>query len=159
MEIEAKEEIEIAVQLLIELSMRHSRGDVIPWSEIEAIAGSRKPNAGSGPWIIEKWRRRLRTTHNIDTKVVTNCGVELLIHEKTLAVKPKLRYRKANSQFRKCRKELATVDPFALPSENQHRNLASSQAYAAEEQERIRDRLKRDEILSRPTPVNPIRPA
>ena len=131
---EAIDEVTAAVDALLELSNRYERGQVVPWHEVEAIAGDRRENRPKH--IIGKWRRRLEKEREQVTLCADTVGVRLLTHKETATEIPRLRQRRAYKQIRRALRQVATVDDARL-SDHERRLLASQRTNMAAQRKEL----------------------
>lgn len=117
-------EITNATDELMTLAGRFDRGQIIPWHDVEAIAGDRRDNRGKH--IITKWRKRLEQEREIVTLAADGVGVRLLTHRETATEIPRIRQRKAYRQIRRGIKQTQTVDPSQL-SDHERKLLVAQQ--------------------------------
>lgn len=102
------DEVTTAVEALYTLASKCERGQVIPWVDIEKIAGDRKENRSRH--IINKWRRRLEKEREIVTLCADGVGVRLLTHRETATEIPRIRQRRAYKQIRRAIKQTGLVN-------------------------------------------------
>lgn len=117
-------EIKETTDELMNLAGRFDRGQIIPWHDVEAIAGDRRDNRGKH--IITKWRKRLEQEREIVTLAADGVGVRLLTHRETATEIPRIRQRKAYRQIRRGLKQTQTIDPSQL-SDHERRLLVAQQ--------------------------------
>ncbi len=143
-------EVTDAVKELMKLSDRYERGQVVPWNEVEAIAGNRTENRSRH--VINKWRRKLEKEREIVTLVADMVGVRLLTHKETAKEIPSLRQRKAYRQIRRAIKQVGTVDDSRL-SDHERKLLAAQRANMAATRRDLH--RSRKQIANNVTEVNP----
>jgi transposase-like protein len=145
-------EVTAATDLLMQLADRYERGQVIAWSDIEAISGERTEFRSRH--IINKWRRRLEQEREIVTLGAPNVGVRLLTHQETAQEIPRLRQRKAYKQLRRAIKQTSTVDISRLTDHQRRLLVAQQQNMADTRRELFRSQKQLQEGV-KPTETNP----
>lgn len=150
------DEVTQAVDQLMSLSERYERGQVVPWHEVEAIAGDRRENRPRH--IIGKWRKRLEKERDQVTLCADTVGVRLLTHKETATEIPKLRQRRAYKQIRRGLRQVATVDDSRL-SDHERRLLAAQKINMANQRRELFRSQKQANDGLKVTEVNPRRKA
>lgn len=145
-------EVTDAVKALLKLSDRYERGQIVPWHEVEAIAGNRFENRSRH--VINKWRRKLEKEREIVTLVADTVGVRLLTHKETATEIPSLRQRKAYRQIRRAIKQVGTVDDARL-SDHERKLLAAQRANMAATRRDLH--RSRKQLVNNATETNPRR--
>lgn len=150
------DEVTAAVEALMTLSVQYERGQVVPWHEVEKIAGDRRENRPRH--IIGKWRKRLEKEREQVTLCADTVGVRLLTHKETATEIPKLRQRRAYKQIRRGLRQVATVDDARL-SDHERRLLAAQRVNMANQRRELFRSQKQASEGLKVTETNPRRRA
>jgi hypothetical protein len=148
------DEVTAAVEELATLTNRYERGQIVPWSEIEAVSGSRNENRGK--YIIGKWRKRLEREREIVTLCAETVGVRLLTHKETATEIPRIRQRRAYRQIRRAIKQTSLVDTGRLTT-HERRLLAAQRDNMAQQRRELHRSQRQLANGIVPTEVNPRR--
>lgn len=147
------DQVTAAVDSLMAITERFERGQVIPWADIEAVAGSREENRARH--IIGKWRRRLLRERDIVTRPAVAVGVHLLTHREAAEKVPEDRQKRAYRQVRRGLKETDAVDGTALSDHErkvlscQRTNMASQRRELFRSRRDLAKSLERTQTLPR----------
>lgn len=105
---EAKEEITAMVNALFALAQNHTKGDVIPWSDVEQTIGMGRYE-GSAWTAINRLRSRLLKERGIITRIPATVGIRLLADGQYID-EDRTREKKLMRQTTRIKREQAAVD-------------------------------------------------
>lgn len=154
---DAKDVIGEAVARAVKLFAAHKRGDIVPWSQVEAVAGFTRE---SPQWtqFNKRFRRDFRRASGVVVWPVNGVGLKLLTHAEQLVVPLQKRQARALRQVTRGMKELGSL-PDAELTEHQraakHRKLDQAKAArrAVLYSQRIGHKLARPSSPDLPRPV------
>jgi len=138
---------------IVEALFRHfsayKKGDVVLWGEVEGVMGRHRDDLG-GRTIVKRLMRDLLKRRHITSLVINDIGIRLLTDMETATHIPTMRQTRAKRQVRKGLKETENVDRHNL-TERAMINLAYQRRAMREEQQKIAQTIKENEVLMRPS--------
>ena len=155
MELIRNQEIETAVQALIELLDSKQRGDVVTWEEIEKATKLARDDFRCR-YVVRKARARFLNLNKVAIWPNHRDGFDVLGHADQVRICGEKRYRKMSRQAQRAKHEVEAADPTQMSTHDRRLRLFTLDQLKAD-QKSIRGHLKEMQTIRKTEPL-PQRP-